>query len=121
MKTTNITLDTNLTMFTSVCSVQLFLESYETLKSTGYYKTEIKNKGNNFVNSIEPLVKEVISNSFQQDEETMQLVIGGIEAIIKKLATLRPDNIAMVGDIIKGIDEGTIKFQETDENFDPIT
>ena len=104
-----------LTLLTCVSSAQLFLESYEQLKNTQVYKNNLKNKGNNFVKELEPFVDEIIKQVFNSDEEMAQSIITGIEETIKKMATLRPDEISIIGMLIKGLDDGSVQFLEKPE------
>jgi hypothetical protein len=101
-----------MTLLMSLCSSQVVLETMDNLRDTSYYKHDLKKTGNLFTKKLELHVKEELNGAFERNEALVQEVLLSIEDIIKRLATCRVDDIAVVSQVLRGLDDGTINFKE---------
>lgn len=91
-------MDRQLKALNAVISSQLTVEFIEELQGTTMYKQNIKNIGNRFIKTLEPIFKQY-DNVYEEDPELCTNVSSELEKIIKKLSRLDIREITMLNQI----------------------
>ena len=97
-----------LLIMSSICAGQIMLETLEELKDTWYYKQKLKQATNAYVKVAEKHVDEYINFIFKQDEELVQDILESMTSLIRRIAQIRPDEMIVLEEVLKGIEDGTL-------------
>lgn len=93
----------SLTVITAMVAAQVLHETLDELQGTSFYKHKLKQISKQFEEELSKQCNRTISELYNTDEETMQLLTQEIHEIAKKLATIHPVKIQEIRACLKQI------------------
>ena len=87
-------------LVTLLCSSQVLHETLDELQDTSFYRHSLKQSAVRFEKELTKHCDPAINKSFPQDPEVFNAVMDGIKKVSKQLATLSPDRIAYLVQVI---------------------
>ena len=87
-------------MVVSLTAAQVLHETLDELRYTSYYRHELKQACNKFERELTKTCNHHI-DALYENEEHARAVHNGIEQIAKAIATMKPSEIALFGDLLK--------------------
>lgn len=86
---------------TNILATAMVLECMDELKETTGYRHAVKNSGNRFYNELLAAFSKDIADIWGIDDRAMYSLITAQRKVISELATLRPEDIAVIQAIIE--------------------
>jgi hypothetical protein len=104
-----ITEETRMIMVVSLLSAQVLHETLDELEYTDYYRHSLKQATNRFQKELTAVCDPHIEVLYKDNEKAARQVQDGIERIARAIATMKPSEIAVFGELLE---IGTIKYTE---------
>ena len=104
------------TLLVALTSAQILNECIDELKGTNFYNQSFKKATNNYEQVLSKKCNNQVDIVFDYDEGIAIAMLESFDEITSELATLDPNKIIQLGQIIKGLKDETIQFEVKEEN-----
>lgn len=94
-------MDKTQTLITLLCSSQVLHESLDELQDTPFYRQSLKSAAKRLERELTKHCDPVINKAFPTDPEAFNAIMDGITEVSKILATMSPDKIAYLIQVLK--------------------
>jgi hypothetical protein len=81
------------------------------VKHTNFYRQDLKNFCNKFIQKLEPHVNEGLDQMFIANEDG----IDAMKSLIGRISRLKAEDIITLELVLRGLEDGSVQFQEEKE------